>query len=114
MTSYMIRTNLLVSVLAAIITVALQVMVFETTYIAPSQPFEQLPGATVEERQQYLRENTVAATGLENAKGYLSSSEAFLSLLKRRVLPVFFAVLISLFVVSSWNDRRKTTKDGHV
>ncbi len=114
MNSYMIRTNLLVSVLAAIITVALQVMVFETTYIGPSQPFAQLPGATVEEKQQYLKENSVAATGLENAKGYLSSPEALLSLLKRKALPVFFAVLISLFVVSSWHNRRKIKQDEHV
>ena len=114
MTSYMIRTNLSVSVLAAIITVALQVMVFETTYVAPSQPFAQLPGATVEEKQQYLRENTVAVTGLENAKGYLSSSGATFSLLNRKALPVFFAVLISLFVVSSWHGRRNTKQGEHV
>ena len=108
MTSYMIRTNFLVSAMAAIITVALQVMVFETTHVVPSAPIEQLPGITATEKLQYFRENSVAVTGFENAKGYLSSSEAFLSLLKRRALPIFFAVLVSLFAVDFWHSRRKT------
>lgn len=105
-----IKTNLLVSVLAAIVTVALQVMVFETTHVVPSIPIEQLPGMTAEEKFQYFRDNSKEVTGLENAKGYFSSSEALLSLLKRRALPIFLAVLTSLFVVDSWRGRRKT---GH-
>ena len=111
MSSYVIRTNLLVSALAAIITVLIQVTLFETTYLSTPLTGEHIVAMntlTDEEMSSYARENKLRATGLENLKGYFSSSEALFSLLKRRVMPIFFAVLVSLFAVGFWQDRRKT------
>ncbi len=111
MNSYAIRTNLLVSALAAIITVVIQITLFETTYLSTPLTGEQIVAIntmTVEERASYAKEHRLRATGLENLKGYLSSSESQLYVLKRRVLPIFFAVLISLFAAGFWQERRKT------
>lgn len=103
MNSYKIRTNLLVSALAAVITVAIQITMFQTTYITVPLTGEQIramSSMTNEEKIQYRRKNTEALTGLENAKGYFSSSQALFSLMKREALPIFFAVFISLFAVN--------------
>lgn len=101
--------------MAAIITVLVQVTLFETTYISTPLTGEQMLAMntmTDEERLRYARENGMVKTGLENLKGYFSSSEALLSLMKRRVLPIFIAVFISLFAVNYWHGKRNQNKPG--
>lgn len=117
MNSYAIRTNLLVSALAAIITVLIQVTLFETTYRSTPLTGEQIVAMntmTVDERFRYAQENRMVATGLENLKGYFSSSEALLILMKRRALPIFLAVFVSLFVVNLWQGKQKTKQTEHL
>ena len=117
MNSYIIRTNLFVSALAAIITVFIQITLFEEVILSTPLSSEQtatLNTMTVEEWSRHARKNPTVSTGLDNLKNYLSSSEALLFVMKDRVLPIFFAVLISLFAASYWHGRRATKQTENV
>ena len=116
MNTYIIRTNLFVSALAAIITVFIQITLFEEVILSTPLSSEQIAAMntmTVEEWSRHARKNPTISTGLDNLKNYLSSPEALLFVLKDRILPIFFAVLTSLFTANYWQSRRATkqTKD---
>ena len=117
MSSYVIRTNLIVSALAALITVLIQITLFETVILSTPLSGEQIVAMntmTVEEWSRHARKNPTLSTGLDNLKNYLHSSEAILVVMKRRVLPIFFAVLISLFAANYWQGRRATKQTENV
>ena len=117
MSTFAIRTNLLVSVLAAIITVLIQITLFEVTYLSTPLTSEQMVTMntmTDEERFRYAKENRMLRTGIQNLKGYFSSSEALFSLTKRRVLPIFFAVFISLFIANFLQGKQRTKQTEHL
>ena len=117
MNTYVVQTNLLVSALAAIITVFIQITLFETVYLSTPSTSEQrvaMSTMTDEDRFQYMRENRMLVTGWSNLKGYFSSSDALWALTKRRILPIFFAVFASLFVVRFWQAKRERNQSENV
>ena len=108
---YVIRTSLFIIALAAILTVLIQITLFETVILSTPLSSDQIVAMntmTVEEWSRHARKNPMVSTGLDNLKNYLSSPEALLVVTKDRVLPIFFAVLISLFAANYWHVRRAT------